>query len=265
MRRTVVRHGVGLLSILLAAVPLLAGSRQTAGSAVPAQEVKDSLPPARDVLERHIKAVGGRDAAMRHSSRHVMGTMAMASTGLSGTFETFEAKPNKSLMRMTIAGVGEISEGYNGQVGWSINPVSGPSLLEGKQLEERKRDSEFFGDLEPARRYASMATLERVTFDGRPCFKVRLVRHEGGEDIHFYDVASGLRAGTSMTRESPMGPIAATTTETGYKKFGSVLFPTKIVNSAMGLEQVMQISTVSFDTVDPSVFDPPALIKALIK
>ena len=34
---------------------------------------------------------------------------------------------------------------------------------------------------------------------------------------------------------------------------------------AMGVEQVMVLTTVEFDTVDKSAFEPPAAIKALIK
>jgi hypothetical protein len=33
----------------------------------------------------------------------------------------------------------------------------------------------------------------------------------------------------------------------------------------MGLQQVMSLTTVEYDTVDSAVFQPPASIKALIK
>jgi hypothetical protein len=168
-------------------------------------------------------------------------------------------------MRITIPGVGEMSEGFNGDVGWSVNPMSGPSLLQGKQLEEKKLDADFFADVQPEKRYTSMKTVERVEFDGRSCFKLQLQRRDGGEDVQYYDAATGLRAGSVVTRESQMGPVNATVTESDYKAFGKVQYPTKIVNTAMGLQQVMTIVSVVFDSVDPSVFDPPAPIKALIK
>jgi hypothetical protein len=62
-----------------------------------------------------------------------------------------------------------------------------------------------------------------------------------------------------------MGPVNATVTENDYKRFGQILFPTRIVNTAMGLQQVMVVQSVTFDKVEPSVFDPPDEIKALIK
>ena len=58
-----------------------------------------------------------------------------------------------------------------------------------------------------------MTTLGTIDFEGRPCYKVRLVRKTGGEDIEFYDVATGLKAGSITTRETPMGTITGTTVE----------------------------------------------------
>jgi hypothetical protein len=267
MRSYALRTGLGASLALVMGVSLGARAPQVPATAQPpaqpAAPVK--LPPAAEILARHIEAIGGRDALLTVSSRHVSGTISMPSAGLSGSFEMFEAKPNKAVMRITIAGVGEMHEGFDGKLGWSINPMSGPSILEGKLLEEKKLDADFFGDLEPEKRYTSMTTSDRVDFEGRPCYKVTLVRRDGGEDVQFFDASTGLRAGTMVTRESQMGPVNATVAEGDYKRFGRLLFPTKIVNTAMGLQQVMVVQSVVFDKVEPSVFEPPEQIKALIK
>jgi hypothetical protein len=247
---------------LVSTASLAAQAPQTA----PAQQgAPAALPDAREVIQRHIEAIGGREALMAHSSRHVTGTMSMPSTGLTGSFEMFEAKPNKAVMRMTLPGLGEFNEGYNGEIAWSINPVAGPTLLEGRQLEEKKLDADFFGDLNFEKRYASMKTVERVDFDGRACYKVQLVRRDGGEDVQFYDLATGLRAGSIVNRETPLGSMNATIVEADYKRFGKVLYPTKLTNTAMNQQQVLTVVNVQFDTVKASEFEPPAAIKALIK
>lgn len=266
MRSAALRSALGVSLGFAIGISLNAQAPQTPVAAPPKPPAASAeLPEAAEILEGHLKAIGGREAVMGHSSRHVTGTITMPSAGLSGSFEMFEAKPNKAVMRITIPGVGEMHEGFDGKIGWSINPMSGPSLLEGKQLEEKKFDTDFFGDLHPAKRYASMETTARVDFDGRPCYKVVLARRDGGQDVQFYDASTGLRAGATVTRESQMGTVNATVTEADYKKFGRILFPTKIVNSVMGLQQVMTIESVTFDKVEPSVFEPPAPIKALVK
>ena len=224
-----------------------------------------TLPGARTVIDRHIKEIGGREAILNHSSTHATGTLSIPSAGLGGTIEIFAAKPNKSVLKITIAGVGEVQEGFNGTTGWTLSPMSGPMVLEGKQLDEKRFDADFYAELHDDSRYQSMTTVEQTAFDGRPCYKLRLVRKGGGEDIEYYDVQTGLKAGSTTTRETPMGTVTGTTVETGYRKFGNILQPSSVRQTVMGLQQVITVTTVEYDTVPDSAFELPAPIKALIK
>jgi hypothetical protein len=78
-------------------------------------------------------------------------------------------------------------------------------------------------------------------------------------------VATGLEAGRIATRETPMGTVTGTSTESDYKKFGNLLQPTTVKNSMMGVQQLITITSIEYDNVPASVFEPPAQIKALIK
>ena len=62
-----------------------------------------------------------------------------------------------------------------------------------------------------------------------------------------------------------MGAVTATHSLGDNRSFGGVLVPTTMKQTAMGVEQVLKITSVEFDNVPPSTFDPPAQIKALIK
>lgn len=236
-------------------------TNDTVGKAAP----KAELPSARSVLDRHVAAIGGKAAVLGHTSSSVKGTLSMPAAGITGSLEVYEAKPNKSLVRITLAGVGQVSEGFDGTYAWSHSPMTGPMLLDGRQLEEKKFDSDFHGELRDDSRYASMITLEQTEFAGRQCYKVRLVRKTGGEDIEFYDVATGLKAGSVTTRETHMGKVTGTMVESEYRKFGNLLQPTMIKNQVAGVEQVITITHVEYDSVPDSVFAMPAEIKALVK
>ena len=179
--------------------------------------------------------------------------------------DIYGAKPDKSLVKINLGGIGDVCEGFDGTHGWSVSPMTGPMLTQGKELAEKKFDADFYSDLHEEARYASMKTVEKTTFEGRPCYKVSLIRKDGGEDIEFYDVETGLKAGAIGTRESQMGPMTVTQVHSDYKKFGGMLVPTTMKQTAMGVEQVLKITTVEFDNVSPSMFDLPAPIKALIK
>jgi hypothetical protein len=224
-----------------------------------------TLPSARSIIDRHVKAIGGRDAILSHSSTHATGTLSIPSAGIAGTIEIVAAKPNKSVLKISLAGVGDVHEGFDGTTAWTLSPMSGPMVLEGKQLDEKRFDADYYAELHDDRRYESMTTVEQATFEGRPCYKLRLVRKGGGEDIEYYDVETGLKAGSHTTRETPMGTVTGTTVETGYRRFGNILQPSTIRQTVMGLQQVITLSSIEYDTVPDSAFELPVPIKALVK
>ncbi len=274
MRISIFRRGAAALPGL-AAFALAVGF---AGSALDAQTPQapvapkpepsvrtEALPSARSIIDRHIEAMGGRKAILAHTSSHATGTMTVAGSGITGVLDIYSAKPDKSLVKISLGGIGDVFEGFDGTHGWSVSPMTGPMLTQGKELEEKKFDADFYSDLHAEGRYASMKTVEKTTFESRPCYKVSLVKKNGSEDFDFFDVETGLKAGALGTRESQMGPMAVTQAHSDYKKFGDLLVPTTMKQTAMGVEQVLKITAIEFDNVPPSMFDLPKQIKALIK
>jgi hypothetical protein len=225
-----------------------------------------ALPSGREVIDRFVKAIGGREAVLSHKSMHVVGKYEVPASGLAGDMEIFTAtNPNRAVQRVTIPGVGEVVQGFDGERGWSINPMTGPMLQQGKELEQAKLDADFYNELRESKNYKSITTVEKTTFEGKPCYKVSLVRNDGTEDFDYYEVETGLRVGSVQTRETPMGTITSTNVEGGYRKFGNLLQPTSLVAKVMGVEQKITVSSIEYDTVPPTAFDLPAPIKALIK
>lgn len=261
---------VAALAVLFVA-PLYAQSAAKTAAAPAA------LPEGRALVDRHVKEVGGREAILSHKSMHVKGTLSIPASGITGPIEIFGAtNPDRVIVKTSIPGIGDIMEGFDGSHGWILSPMTGPMLKVGKELQQTKFDADFYSELRDAKKYTSIKTVEKTTCpeitapaskpgEGRPCYKVALGRIDGVEDIDFYDVATGLRAGGINTRESSMGTMTVTSAVGGYKKFGNMLVATTQSQKVMGVEQAITLSSVEYDKVDPSVFGPPAEIKALIK
>ena len=180
------------------------------------------------------------------------------------------------IVKTSVPGIGEIMEGFDGSHAWIVSPMTGPMLKIGKELQQTKLDADFYSELRDPKKYTSIKTVEKAACpevapatpkpaEARSCYKVALSRIDGTEDFDFYDVESGLRAGGINTRESSMGTMTITSVIGGYKKFGNMLVATTQSQKVMGVEQTITVSAVEFDKVEPSVFDPPAAIKALIK
>ena len=223
-----------------------------------------SLPSARSILDRHVAAIGGRETLLRYNSRHAKGTYSVPSTGISGALDWYTAKPNKSLLKVSLTGVGDVVEGFDGTYGWNLLAVTEPMLLAGTELEERRLDSDFNSELTHESRYSSITTVEQTQFAGRPCYKVRLARKAGTEDIEFYDVSTGLKAGSTRTRQSPMGAVTRTEILEDYRKFGGVAQPTTMKQQGL-LQAVITIATIEYDSVSPSLFELPPAIRAQVK
>jgi hypothetical protein len=224
-----------------------------------------SLPSARSIIDKYVQAIGGRKAILAHSSSHATGTFNVVSAGISGAIEIFNAKPAKSLVKTNIGGIGEILEGFDGTYGWGISPMTGPSLAEGTELEQKRFDADFYSDLHDEARYTSMKTVEKTTFESRPAYKLSLVKKIGGEDVEYFDTETGYKIGTTGSREGPMGPMNITVSQGDYKKFGDVMVPTTIKQSVSGVANVITITSMEFDNVPPTTFEIPERIKALIK
>jgi hypothetical protein len=229
-------------------------------------EAPAALPEARQLIERHIKEIGGRQAILSHKSVRMTATMSVPASGITGPMEQWAAtNPSRVLVKTTVPGIGEIAEGFDGTHGWSMSPMTGPMLKTGKELEQTRLDADLYGELRDPKNYPTVKTVEKTTFDGRPCYKVALTRIDGAQDFDFYEVATGLRAGSIVTRETAMGTITMTTVAGAYKKFGNMMHSTSHTQKVMGVEHTIKIETVEYDKVDPSVFTPPHAIKALIK
>lgn len=265
---------VGVAMAVVAVLQTASSAQQPVAAAPPAAAAKPdpTLPSGREVIDRFVKAIGGRDAVLAHKSMHITGKYEVPSSGLSGDMEIFTAaNPDRAFQRVTIPGVGEILQGYDGERGWSINPVTGPMLQQGKELEQAKFDADFYSELRDAKNYKSITTVAKAMCPGskdpvpHSCYKVSLVHPDGTEDFDFYDTETNLRVASVQTRESPMGTIASTNVAGDYKKFGNLLQPTSLVATVMGVDQKITVTAIEYDSVAASAFEPPASIKALIK
>lgn len=114
------------------------------------------LPAAKEITDKYVKALGGREALLKHKSSLEKGTMELSPMGVKGTFETFIRSDSRVLTRVSLQGIGEILEGFDGTTAWTSNPLQGSRVKEGKELEQVKRLSKFGRDADLASVYDSM-------------------------------------------------------------------------------------------------------------
>lgn len=216
---------------------------------------------ARAIIARHVAAIG----PPAHASIRATGTLAMPAQGITGTVQIVAARPNKTLLKAEIGGIGTLESGFDGTHGWSVDPIMGPVLLSGKQLEQTRFDAAFDGPFHDLSRFTSLAAAGTETFDGRQTHRVNAVNINGDRSSEYFDTETGLHAGSVSTRETPMGAIEVTTMARDYRKAGGVLQAHQLVQRMMGVEQIVTIEKFEFDAAGSDAFAMPPAVKALIK
>lgn len=247
-----------LVSGLLAAFPVAGG---LLAQDVPTQ---GELPPARELIADYVEAIGGREAHAAPTSIRSSGTLSMPGLGLEGEFELLQFPAVGSRMRTRMPGVGEMLVGFDGEVGWSLNAMTGPSLMEGEELDQIRERSLLEAALRSPEVIAEAETVALAEFDEVPCWRVHLVWHSGRETHDCYAVETGLLVASQETQVSPMGDIPVLTVYGEYREFHGMNLPTRLRQTTMGMEQVMEIHEVVVDDGYPSELEPPAAIQTLL-
>ncbi|HUF27227.1 MAG TPA: hypothetical protein VMM18_09645 [Gemmatimonadaceae bacterium] len=240
----------------------LAGCQPRAANNTAAAPAPDALPPAQQILDRSVELSGGREAMRRISSMRTTATLTFS--GLQGEMVASLARPNRLHVRTMIAGVGEILSGFDGEVGWSIDPVQGPRVLTGRELEEMRERADRDQMLKSPSSYTLAETQERTEFEGRPAWRIRLVRPSGREETEFYDIETGLQIGGVATQQSAMGQATVTTILRDYRRFGPLLLAASAVQRVGPQEITVNMTAVEYDVVPDAIFELPAAIKALV-
>jgi len=252
MSASFVRRGIASLAAALVFVPAIALAQAT------------PLPAARDLVARHVVAIGGRDAVVRHQFFRAKGTFEMPAAGMAGELDVAGGHPNLVLMKITIPGAGEILQGFDGTNGWSMDPFSGPRLKDGAELAEMMEEAEYASVLRESANIASMETTEKVTLGSEECYKVKITWKSGRESFDCYSTGSGLLIGGFAKQETPMGAVESVSEFTEYKEFAGLKQPTKITLTVMNQQQVMTITSYEYGPMQPAAFTPPAAIATLI-
>jgi hypothetical protein len=233
--------------------------------ATTSQPPAKDLPSARAVIDRYVEVAGGKEAFQKHTSVLIKGKTEVTGKDIGGSMTLATAKPNKMFLLVDLGGIA-IKTGYDGKVGWQVNPLTGPSVMEGGELRDVSRQADFFSILHDDKGFKSMENLGKTDFEGEECYKIKLTYADGGDITEYYSVKTGLQKGFVGTQESSFGAITATSVNEEHKKFGDLLLPSRVTQkmAGAGLSQTMVVESVEFDNVPDSMFEPPAEIKAML-
>lgn len=220
--------------------------------------VEGDKPSAKDIFTRHLDAIGGKSAWEAKKSMTAKGGIEIPAAQLKGAMNTTSAAPDRVAVVMELPGIGTAGQCFDGTVGWSLDPMRGPSILGAKEVEQIRRDGNFLRDLQLATDPGTAEVVGLVEFEGTPCWHVR---SDGTSYLYAKD--TGLMKGTQMTMATPMGDLPVTVIAEDYKAFGDVKMATRSTSKTMGQLQIITIETVEWNSAKDDAFAMPAEIKAM--
>lgn len=223
-----------------------------------------ALPEARAVIDRYVEASGGRAALEKAATSHATGTFAMPGAGLSGALVVYSA-PNRMATNIDIAGLGVIRSGYNGEVAWSMDPMSGVRVLDGKEKAAMVEATAPGAAWRDPSLVTSLTTVGRDTIQGTACVKVKTVWKSGRETHDCFAEDTGLLHATIASQESPMGTVEVTSVLSDYRTVNGVQMPAKVTQLMMGQQMVTTTDTLEFGSVPSDAFALPPEVQAMVK
>ncbi|MEO8648248.1 MAG: hypothetical protein ABI539_03685 [Acidobacteriota bacterium] len=193
-----ITNSLTLIAIFILGVS--ASAQTPARTSIPAK-----LPLVSEIFAAHVKAIGGAAANERIRSRLSKGAVEMSPMGIKGTFESLVAAPDLSLVKMSIPGIGDLVEGYDGKSAWAVNPIQGSREKSGAELAQTKANNDFYGDIHLAGKYkkATVTGMEKV--EGHDAYVVKGETSSLGTDTLYFDTQTGLLLRVDTEIVSPQG------------------------------------------------------------
>jgi len=163
------------------------------------------LPTAPEILAKYVQALGGKAVNEKIKSRFTKGTVELAPLGVKGTFETYAAAPNKSIIRTNLDGIGELIEGFDGVTAWSINPLSGNRDKAGEELAQAKLIYDFYRETKLEKLYSKMEVKGIEKVGASDAYVVTATPDGLPLETLYFDTISGLLVRQDATLVSPEG------------------------------------------------------------
>lgn len=228
-------------------------------------EKKENLPTVKEIFDRYVEVIGGRKAREAISNIVVKGKIEFLAAGSSsvlfkGDYEAYAAAPNKSFVRIKIEGMGEMIDVFDGQRGWTVDPMRGKVEKIGLELQQASAKYFFYRDISLDKLYQDLEVKGIEKIDGS---EVYVVRGRLSKDFDFekfyFDKKTGFLLRHDEVLNNPEGKMNVVTFFEDMRQVGDIKYPYK-VRSRMGemFDIIVTASSVELNTkIDDKIFSEP--------
>lgn len=239
-----------LLSLLLAPVLVTSALAQTLD----------------EVVEKHLAAMGGREALAKITTRKATGTITLSTAAgdFSGPAELFSKAPNKTraLLSLDVSAVGVsermvIDQKFDGTSGWVLNSLQGDTQITGNQL-DNMRNGVFPHQLLNYKAAGTTVVLQpKETLAGRSVFVLLVTPKIGSATRVFMDAETYMVVRTVSTINMPDqgGDMEQIGEASDYRTVDGIKVPFMTMNTTTNQKVTIKLDTVAHNVaIDDAMF-----------
>jgi hypothetical protein len=245
---------------LLVAVAMLipAASLPAQTTAKDPSSASAPTPSADELIAKYVQANGGKDAIQKVTSRQSVGTISIPAMNMSGTIELHEKAPNKMLAVVVLAGAA-FRQGFDGEKGWADDPQNGLRELAGSELDETRRQADFYHALDLHKLYSKLEVTGAEKVGDHNTYVVSASNGDGEPDKMYFDAQSGLPVRIVSQRHTPEGAMTVQEDLSDYREVDGVKIPFTVDQSTPQGAFTIKLTEVHDNvTFDDSQFAKPA-------
>ncbi|HED38033.1 MAG TPA: hypothetical protein ENI76_07300 [Ignavibacteria bacterium] len=209
-----------------------------------AQDKKGDSTTVKQVIEKYITAIGGRDslANIKDKTTVLRGSV----SGIDVSMVIYQKLPDKIKQEINAGAVNQVIK-YDGKkammtVGENSRELTG-STLEGLRYEAMLN---FILKLDELK--VGLKLLGKVKVDNKDAYEVEMKYPSGNIRKEFYDVKSGLKVKSSKTINTPQGSFAQTSYYGDYKPVAGVKYPFSIKQTVGPQSLDFKVSSIKINT-----------------
>jgi len=191
-----------------------------------------AMPTVDQILDRYVQATGGDAAHRKLTSRITTGTIEIENSHITVSYERYQQGPNRQVeISWFNYGNGmkfQVSHGFNGAVGWMLNPTDGGFReLSGTELASEKRDAEFYWGIKLKELYPKMTLIGPVQVGAQTAYYcIEATPPEGDSVKLYFGAQTGLLTRVDSTFESVQeGKVPYTTYFEDYREVDGIKLP----------------------------------------
>lgn len=202
--------------------------------------VEVSKQKAKEVIEKYLNSIGGRDALAKVEDRTTI--MRGTAMGQSITMIVKQKAPNK--MRQEVkAGAMEQVMIFDGQKG-SMTAMNQKMEVKDKELEALKIEANMDFMLDPENYGIKLFYEGTEKVDEKDADKIKMVLPSGLRWFAYFDSETGTKLKEEKEKQTQMGLMNIAYTFADYKEVDGVKYPHKIVQSVAGQTIDVTVSSI---------------------